>query len=144
MSKNVKFSLFQIWILIIECLGRHFLHCGRLRAFQCRFWKWAEDGAVGAVEEKKMADTSPHDEVVKEKSIQPPDQKENRKELERVRKEKKMTEEEEEEEKTEEEEEEKTEEEEESEEDSEEPSVVCKCGTFAKKGKRVKNEDMDW
>jgi len=127
------------------------LQCGRLRAFQCRFWKWAEDGAVGAVEEKKMADASPHDEVVKEKSIQPPDQRENKKELERVRKEKKMTKEkeeeekkEEEEEKTEEEEEEKTEEEEESEEDSEEPSVVCKCGTLAKKGKRVKNEDMDW
>jgi hypothetical protein len=126
------------------------LHCGRLRAFQCRFWKWAEDGAVGAVEEKKMADTSLEDEVFQEKSAQPLDQKQDKIEVERVRKEKKMTKEKEEEEKKEEEEEkkeeeeEKTEEEEESEEESEERSVVCKCGTLAKKGKRVKNEDMDW
>jgi hypothetical protein len=83
-----------------------------------------------------MADASPHDEVVKEKSIQPPDQKQDRMVVERVTKEKNMTKEEEEEEKKEE-EEEKSEEEEESEEDSEEPSVVCKCGTLAKKGKRV-------
>jgi hypothetical protein len=128
------------------------LHCGRLRAFQCRFWKWAEDGAVSAVEEKNMADASLHDQALQEKSTQPLNQKQDRMEVERVRKEKKMTKEKEEEEKTveeeekkeEEEEEEKTEEEEESEEESEEPSVVCKCGTLAKKGKRVKNEDMDW
>ncbi len=98
-----------------------------------------------------MADASLDDEVVQENSTQPPDRKQDKMEVERVRKEKKMTKEkeeeekkEEEEEKTEEEEEEKTEEEEESEEDSEEPNVVCKCGTLAKKGKRAKNEDMDW
>ncbi len=94
-----------------------------------------------------MADASRHDEVFEEKSIQPPDQKENRKELERVRKEKKITEEEEKKEEKDEkkeEEEEKTEEEEESEEESEEPSVVCKCGTLAKKGNRVINEDRYW
>ncbi len=126
------------------------MQCGRLRAFQCRFWKWAEDGAVGAVEQKNMADASLDDEVVQENSTQPPDQKQDKMVVERVTKEKNMTKEEEEEEKKEEEEEkkeeeeEKTEEEEESEEDSEEPNVVCKCGTLAKKGKRVKNEDIYW
>jgi hypothetical protein len=96
-----------------------------------------------------MADASLHDEVLQEKSAQPLDQKQDKIEVERVRKEKKMTKEKEEEEKTEEEEEkteeeeEKKEEEEESEEESEEPSVICKCGTPAKKGKRVKNKDLD-
>jgi hypothetical protein len=97
-----------------------------------------------------MADASLQDEVLQEKSTQPLDQKQDKIEVERVRKEKKMTEEKEEEEKKEEEEEmkeeeeEKTKEEEESEEESEERSVVCKCGTLAKKGNRVINENRDW
>jgi hypothetical protein len=77
-----------------------------------------------------MGDASRHEEVLQEKSTQPLDQKQDRMEVEKVTKEENMTKED---------EEEKTEEEEESEEESEEPSVVCKCGTLAKKGKKGYN-----
>ena len=25
------------------CLGRVFFQCGKLKAFQCKFWKWEDD-----------------------------------------------------------------------------------------------------
>jgi hypothetical protein len=88
--------------------GRLFLHCGKLRAFQCRFWKWAEDGSASVLEEKlQLAEQSEEEKDVASKV----DEKEKKK-IRREGTEEAMEEEE-----------------------TQDETVVCKCGVLAKKGK---------